>query len=402
MKKYTSKDKKINLCILAPHVVQYHTPLYREIANYSEINLLVLFCADYGYKPVYDPTMKATIQWDTPLLEGFNFKFMKNLSKWPYIPIFGRINLDLFKEMINGKFDVILIQDYYYLTSWLALFLAKILNIKIIFRGEGTLKNPKKTKQPIIKKIIFYPFMKFSDAILFSCSGNKQWLVELGSSSEKMSLIPCSVDNIFFNNRLIKIKKSTILPKEKLGLDEKTIYIISVARMYNYKRIKDIVYVINSLQRKKINCGLILVGDGPDKENITRIIIELDIQDVILPGFINSNEISLYYAASDIFVLTSDYDPSPKSLSEALIFSLPIVGTNVIGTYKDLIIDDWNGFSFDPGDLDHLEQHLQKLISDEKLRKQFGRNSRLLSEKWSIQAAAESVVKVSIEILSEG
>jgi glycosyltransferase involved in cell wall biosynthesis len=105
------------------------------------------------------------------------------------------------------------------------------------------------------------------------------------------------------------------------------------------------------------------------------------------------SQISAYYAAADVFALSSDYDPSPKALSEALVFSLPIVCTKMIGTAPDLVKEGENGYLYQVGDVETLSSRLYTLLNDEKHRKAMGRKSRALADQWSAKAAGASIVQ---------
>ena len=69
---------RYRLAVVAPHVVQYHAPLYRELARRPEVDALVLYLDRTGSQPTYDATMGATIDWDVPLLEGYRHQFLFN------------------------------------------------------------------------------------------------------------------------------------------------------------------------------------------------------------------------------------------------------------------------------------------------------------------------------------
>jgi len=397
MSKKIDKERP-RLVILAPHIVQYHAPLYQEIASAQQVDLTVLYCADYGYRPFYDPTLKTTLQWNNRLLTGYHYNILRNFSVFPNKPIIGRVNPGIVNLLFKGNFDVILIQDYYYLTSWIALFLAKLLKMKVVIRGEGNIKSGVKESSHNLRDIATRKFITSADHVLYSCTGNREWLISLGADPKKMSLIPCSVDNVFFKNKLNQLHDETKTPKAQLGLREDILYVISVARMHSRKRLIDLVEAVAIVQKEGGKLGIILVGEGPAHQLIESRIYDLGVKEAHIFGFVDNDEISRYYASADMFVLTSDYDPSPKALSEALIFSLPVVCSNTIGTYRDLVIDGYNGFSFQPGDIRMLADHLLRIVKDDELRLTMGKNSLAISNAWSLEAAAKSVIKATKDL----
>jgi GalNAc-alpha-(1->4)-GalNAc-alpha-(1->3)-diNAcBac-PP-undecaprenol alpha-1,4-N-acetyl-D-galactosaminyltransferase len=114
---------------------------------------------------------------------------------------------------------------------------------------------------------------------------------------------------------------------------------------------------------------------------------------------VNMSRISAYYTAADIFVLTSNHDNSPKALSEALNFSLPLVCTDTIGPAGDLLIDGENGFLIPVGNLDILVKRLSIILSDVERRYSMGRKSLQISEEWSIKAAAKDVIEAVARLI---
>ena len=71
-----------------------------------------------------------------------------------------------------------------------------------------------------------------------------------------------------------------------------------------------------------------------------------------------------------IFVLSSDTEGSPNALIEALCLGLPVISTDCpCGGPADLINDGINGLLIPVGDVDKMQDNLQKLINDCQMRK---------------------------------
>ncbi len=71
---------KKKILIITSHPIQYQTPFFRKTAENSEMELLVVFCWNFGVKEKIDPEFGISIKWDIPLLDGYNYKFLKNFS----------------------------------------------------------------------------------------------------------------------------------------------------------------------------------------------------------------------------------------------------------------------------------------------------------------------------------
>ena len=71
----------INLAIIASHPIQYYAPLFRCIAQDSILNIKVFYLWNFGITNQIDQGFKQSLKWDIPLLEGYNFEFVPNISK---------------------------------------------------------------------------------------------------------------------------------------------------------------------------------------------------------------------------------------------------------------------------------------------------------------------------------
>jgi glycosyltransferase involved in cell wall biosynthesis len=96
---------RYKLAILVSHPIQYQAPLFKKLAK--ETDLTVYFCWDFGVgKESYDIEFGKKLSWDIPLLEGYNYKFLKNYSLKPSSEFWGQINFGIIKELISRTSDV--------------------------------------------------------------------------------------------------------------------------------------------------------------------------------------------------------------------------------------------------------------------------------------------------------
>jgi len=100
---------------------------------------------------------------------------------------------------------------------------------------------------------------------------------------------------------------------------------------------------------------------------------------VMLLGEVPVGELGSLYAASDIFVLPSLFEASPKAVLEAMAFGIPVVTTRV-GMLPQAIEDGYNGFLVQPGDVDELTQKIVYLIEHPGDRATMGANARRKAE----------------------
>jgi hypothetical protein len=63
--------RRYRVLVLASHVVQYASPLFRLLAKDPRLDVLVAYCSLQGAEPGLDPEFWREVQWDVPLLDGY-------------------------------------------------------------------------------------------------------------------------------------------------------------------------------------------------------------------------------------------------------------------------------------------------------------------------------------------
>ncbi len=174
-----------------------------------------------GLKPFYNKEVKAIIKWDIPLVEGYRHKFFLNFAKKNSRGTFSRINFGMFTHIIMNRYDVVLIHGYDTVSSLIVFFAAKCIRAKIIWRGEAAIRPAH--RQSTFKKFIktkFLPwYFRRCNAVMYSCTGNKEYLAQFRIPQKKMFLIPCAVDNTFFRRERAKYVNKTQEIRKVLGIE---------------------------------------------------------------------------------------------------------------------------------------------------------------------------------------
>src|SRR5260370_36451919 len=103
-----TNPRHYRLAVLNSHPIQYFAPLYRRLSKHPEIDLTVYYYCRQGAEGYFDPGFGRTIQWDVPLLEGYNYQFLQNLRKGETVDGFASlINPEIVREIRNGRYDAI-------------------------------------------------------------------------------------------------------------------------------------------------------------------------------------------------------------------------------------------------------------------------------------------------------
>src|SRR5699024_865948 len=107
------------------------------------------------------------------------------------------------------------------------------------------------------------------------------------------------------------------------------------------KRIEDIIYTFSEIN-KKCNSKLLLVGDGPEFNNIFQLVKKLGLHDKVL--FLGKQKnVKDLLSISDLKLLMSEKESFGLVLLEAMACGVPCIGTNV-GGIPEVIINNETGY----------------------------------------------------------
>ena len=132
--------KPIRLAHLVSHPIQYFAPLYRELATRPEIDLTVYFYSDATVGEFHDAGFGRSLAWDTPLLGGYEHRFLPSASRTGISGGFlKRPNIDIVQAIARERYDAMWVHGYAHMTTWLAAIAAQARGTKMLIRDEQTL-----------------------------------------------------------------------------------------------------------------------------------------------------------------------------------------------------------------------------------------------------------------------
>jgi glycosyltransferase involved in cell wall biosynthesis len=180
--------------------------------------------------------------------------------------------------------------------------------------------------------------------------------------------------------------------REQLGMEYDKKYVVAVGRLVRRKDYPSLLNAICNLSRDDTN--LLLLGDGPEKENLLSMAKELGIGErVHLKGFVSDDAKYQYLSNSDVFALVSLHEGFGLVYLEAMYCGLPIVAADEGGQTD--ILEDVNSGSLVPvGDVTALTESLEELLSDEQRRESIGNSNRMRFDTYTISSLAMRYEKV--------
>ncbi|MEM2868065.1 MAG: glycosyltransferase family 4 protein [Candidatus Bathyarchaeia archaeon] len=179
------------------------------------------------------------------------------------------------------------------------------------------------------------------------------------------------------------IDPSSYLPKaskEKcraiLGLPQDSFIILSVCRLVPQKGVQTILRAVSLLKNEIPEVLLVIVGEGPYRNVLERMVKKLDIQDYVrFVGYVHNLDIGKYYSSADCFVLASFEEGFGIAIIEAMYYGLPVLAASNWGSI-DLIDHGVDGMLFKPGDYESLARLILQVYRNPQLCRILGERAR--------------------------
>jgi len=374
-------NKKYRVAIYALKPIIYQVPLWKKLASNPRVDLTVFYGGENH------------IDWGVPLLDGYKNKILPDMSRFRLLKFAKHFNPSIVNEIRRGGYDVVIVNGYDSVTSWLVLMTAKFHKIPLIIRGEAVLRPNRSRLRQYMKRIILSQMLSLYDAVLYSCTGNREYFEFYGVPTNKSFPLPCAVDNDYFRKerkKWISDKEST---KRELGFLPEDFIVIFVGRLTKVKRPFDLLKVMKFLQdndRNDINA--LIVGDGEFMDQMNKFIQSNDLHNVRIVGFQDHQSISKYLSIGDVSLVLSEYDPSPKALNEMMNFAMPVICTDVVGTVKDLVHESINGYVVKLGNIEMVAHHIQELAANRDQSRRMGQKSLEIISEWNFDRDVEGVL----------
>ena len=256
--------------------------------------------------------------------------------------------IQLKRFLIKNKIDIL--HTHNYKSNIIGLAAVKMAAIPIVstVHGYTDLNAAVSLYERIDRFILSFLFDKIvvvNDKILPHISQEKRFVIRNGLNI-----------NLFCrdNRKAVKFRK-------EFNISNSNIVIATAARLSKEKNQAMLIDAAEILFKKNHNITIIIAGDGPERKYLNQQIKEKGIYgQLIFTGFIK--DMSAFYSAVDIFVLTSHNEGIPLVILEAQASKVAVVATNV-GGVADIIIDNETGLLVEPGDVQQFTKSIEMLIN---------------------------------------
>jgi len=268
---------------------------------------------------------------------------------------------------------------------------AKLAKVPIIVHGEhGTIQ--KSRSNILIERF----FLRIVDQVLSVSEMHRNKMNKIiGFPQKKIKVMLNGVDT----ERFSPIKKNLLI-RAALGIRKDEIVIGTVGRLVKVKNQAMLILSFSRLSKNCSNIKLLLIGDGPLKENLLILAASLGIASNVL--FLGKKEnIPDILQAMDIFALPSISEGLSNTILEAMSCELPIVATDVGGN-SEIVKNGITGYLVPSNDIEAMTKALSDLISKPDQRKQMGIASRKITMScFSLKEMVENYEKLYLSLIAK-
>lgn len=369
--------------------------LHNIISPYKTLLFNELYKKCDGFQILYIAKTECRREWNIKEDDlNFPYEIMFNVSadEVPKVLLFK----ETWKRLNKIDPNVLIIDGYSYTSCWAGLFWARANKKKVILWSSS---NEDDHKRIFYKEFIKRFFIKRCDAYNVYGSKSRDYLLKLGAKEDKVFIVGNNTDNAFYYNEAMKWKEERAVLCKQYGIPANNF--LYIGRFSKEKNFFCLLEVFKQLVEENNKWGLILVGSGPQKEEIVNYIQRHKIKNVFMMGFKQKDEVPKFLAVSDVLILPSISEPWGLVVNEAMAAGLPVLVSRKCGCYPDLIKEGINGFSFDPYDEFALSDLMHNIVQGKVDLEYMGKKSLEIIKDFTPERAAEIISNTIESVLQK-
>lgn len=273
-----------------------------------------------------------------------------------------------------GAADIFYVRQ---MNSFLPHIIAKLKKIPVIYEIPndifGTLSPQSKMKRAFVSWIDRM-CIRMSKKIIVLSEWSKERLHRLGGvHASKILVLPSGTDIKHFKP---ENKKDSC---RQIGLDPELFYIGFVGSFFDYQGVDTLIRAAPIILSETGRLKFLLVGDGPMMDSWKNSVVADGLQDhFIFTGQVPYKSVPLYISAMDMCVAPHtkiSNQSSPVKIFDYMSCARPIIASN-LGVVREIIKNSGCALLVPPGEARSLAQNAIRLIADEQLRNEMGKNGR--------------------------
>ena len=250
---------------------------------------------------------------------------------------------------------------------------------------------------PLLNWLIYYPIEKllsrFTD-VLITINQEDYHRAKSKFHAKRVEYVPgVGIDIKRFQN----VKVDILQKRKELGIRSKDIVLLSVGELNKNKNHEIVIKALSGLDRPDVK--YLLVGQGELKNYLKNLARKLEVEDQVkFLGF--RSDVAEIYKIADAFIFPSKREGLGLAAIEAMASGLPLITSNIHGI-KDYSKENITGFLCDANDWKTWKVKIEKILKEEKARKEFGKNNIEIASQYDVKKISSIMHKIYFSVNAE-
>jgi glycosyltransferase involved in cell wall biosynthesis len=378
------------LAIVSTHPIQYYSPVFRAMAASDRIDLRVFYTwSQAAADGMFDSGFGTKVKWDIPLLDGFQYQFVRNVAKRPGPDHFGGLNTPtLVREIEAWRPDAVLIYTWNSRSHLQALRYFKG-RLPVLFRGDSTLLDYRPWWRALLRRMFLTWVYSHVDVAIAVGTNNRNYFAWCGLRMQRIALAPHSVDTVRFAADAARHEKLAAQWREELNIGPEAIVILFAGKLQPKKNPFLLLDAFSALDGA---AHLVFVGNG-ELEGELKARAQNCARVHFMP-FQNQSVMPAVYRLGDVFVLPSQGPEETwgLALNEAMASGRAVIASTKVGGACDLIHSAEDGWIFESGNQKALQVVLRQAVDCGRPGLHaMGRAAEASSVHWSTDESARLI-----------
>jgi len=306
---------------------------------------------------------------------------------------------EILKCFLRLRGDVVHVHGYRCLSSFNAVYFAQVRNVPSVLTPHGIYPT-RSFVNGLAKSIFDHVFgrllLDFSDKIIALSEHNKQLLLQVGASANKIVTVPNGVNveeyaNLQLSNKIL----------EDFNTDGPIL--LYVGRIDWNKRVEKIIEAMPIILKDFPHAKFVIVG--PDYGNYVNKLLgiakKLEVEhSLVITGNVSRERLLEFYSAADLFLLPSSYEGFGLSMLEAMCSKIPVIASPSGGP-GDILSHGVNAWFLKEPTSNEISRSVYAVLTDHRLREGLVKNAFELVKKYTWKNVVNELETIYEQTITE-
>ena len=332
---------------------------------------------------------------------GRGIKLFSKLLVYNYLSASKLVNELVRKE--EFKYDIVVAHDWLSVMAGIAI--KRELGLPLVFHVHSTEKGRTLGNGSDVVSNIEHRGAQIADMIITVSHMMKNELIRLGFPPEKIKVCYNGVDPEKYNPEKVSQEKIKEL-RNRYGIQDNESMVLFIGRLVGVKGADKLIAAMPHVLEKVPNVKLVIVGLGGMRNYLEALVEKSKLQDSVKFRFefVPEQERIAHYAACDVSVFPSLYEPFGIVALEAMSMQKPVVvGATDASGMKEIVVPngpDQCGFHINPNDPADIAWGIVNAVQDSQRRVQLGKNGRkIVLQKFTWDTSAKKTIEFYNELI---